>query len=224
MRIQRIHYNKILTGPNWHNITRMATNIFDTEEGQGQNAAKRKRDERGNTLNIPQTFVTPAASASDLNQETLTLNGQSLIYYKTLRKIERGLLKANHHRDFLKSHVEKGTTPRGLQANITSQIPDISTAFQLKWEQAHLDFSTNLTIVLQEYWNTRYQTLEKEKTELISEVTTKCSAKEAQDIEGLLSKLTIKPPTKEKPKVGGSKSPRSRSPNLITPSTSRTNI
>ena len=196
--------------------------------GSSSNAAKRQRTNQL-TLQVPSnpniTFHTPRGSATDLtSQEVLTLRGQALIFYKTLRKIERGILKADHHHEFLASHLEKGTTPRGLQANITSQIPDISTEFQLKWETAHLSFSTDLTTILNDYWTSRSENLKEDKDKLLTTAIDKCSEQEITDIKNLLTKLTIKPPTnKEKSKPGGSKSPRNRSPQ-ITPSTSQTNI
>ena len=141
-------------------------------------ASKRARQE--DNLTVPTTntpVISPATSFTDVNvnSEAIALNNNTLIYYKTLRKIERGILKANHHKNFLTSHLDKGTTPRGLQANITSQIPDISPSFQIQWETAHLNFSTALTTLLRDYWSNRLVNLRQQKTTLMDEVNTKCS-------------------------------------------------
>ena len=200
----------------------MASNEIDTHEGdEGGNAQKRKRF---NTLQVPTNtrFVSAANSLTDLGntQPPMVLSHLSLIFYKTLRKIERGILKARHHKEFLQQHLEKGTSPRGLQANITSQIPDISTDFQIKWETAHLDFATNLTTVLTAYWANRLTKLTAEKDQLLTKVADECTTEEHTEI----VKLTLQPPNKptEGRKTGGSRSPRNRSPRA-TSSTSQTN-
>ena len=102
-------------------------------------------------------------------------------------KKSKGLLKASHHANIMSQHIEHGTTPRGLQANVTTQIPEISTSFQMRWERAHINFANALTNLLQEYWTTR-----------TADLTTTCKNNEMTEINLLLSKITLNPTTVNK--------------------------
>ena len=96
-------------------------------------ASKRARQE--DNLTVPTTntpFISPATSFTDVNvnSEAIALNNNTLIYYKTLRKIERGILKANHHKNFLTSHLDKGTTPLHYALSRKSEFD--KSAIQIK--------------------------------------------------------------------------------------------
>ena len=180
----------------------MSTNSAATNETTTQNdanqATKRQRVNSAQEINSNPTtpFVSPTGSRTNLNEtKQVVLTDNCLIYYRTLRKIQKGLLKATHHLTIMNQHCERGTTPRGIQANITTQLPDISPTFQLEWERAHLDFASTLTRLLSTYWLERkVQLTETEtKTKLLNDIAKTCKTEELTEITDLLDKVTINP-------------------------------
>ena len=173
----------------------MASNEINDTQNEN-NTAKRQwlTPEPGNSTRNNTPFVSPNGSVTDLTKtDQVVLTDNCLVYYRTLRKIQKGLLKASHHANIMTQHVERGTTPQGLQANVTTQIPEISTSFQMRWERAHLDFASVLTTLLKEYWSTRTAELITRKEELLSEATKTCKTNEMTEINLLLSRVTLNP-------------------------------
>ena len=184
-----------------------------------ENSSKRKRlspniSTPNSSSNTP--FASPSGSQTDA-YHPVVLKADSLIYYRTLRKVQKGILRADHHLNIFQQHVENGTAPRGLQANISTQIPEISTDFQLKWERAHLEFSSILTNILLEFWQTRKATLLTTKNELLNTLKQEAKEDQTEEIMDLLSKVTLNPTNTDKAvkKVAASRSRQ----NLRTPST-----
>ena len=179
----------------------MSDNENHNDSTNDNNAAKRQRltPEPGTSTRNNTPFVSPNGSVTDITKtDQIVLTDHCLVYYRTLRKIQKGLLKASHHANIMSQYVERGTTPRGLQANVTTQIPEISTYFQMRWERAHIDFANALTNLLRESWTTRTADLTTRKEELLAEAVTTCKNNEIPEINLQLSKITLNPITVNK--------------------------
>ena len=186
------------------NMTTPTINTPPTGDDALQANKRRRSNEDPNT-----PFASPIGSRTDLTTTpAIILTDNCLVYYKTLRKLQRGILKSRHHCTLLSTHIDRGTTPKGLQANVTSQIPEISTEFQLQWERIYLDFSTKLTNSLLDYWKNRLEDLESKKTKLIKEATQLCTTVQIEEVTSLLDLIQLNPVETQKStrKVGASRS------------------
>ena len=61
-------------------------------------------------------------------------------------------MRTNHHIKYLQKCVENKLIPKALRVNIIPQVPVISSALQLQWEEAQLNFGYSLTNILLDYW------------------------------------------------------------------------
>lgn len=95
-------------------------------------------------------------------------------YFKILRKLVMTHTKATHHSTFLHDCINRRATPKGLQAKISAQIPEPDLDFTLKWEQAHWDFSRELTTLLANYYSNRAKTTEGLIAKASTELATRC--------------------------------------------------
>ena len=153
-------------------------------------------------------------------------------YYKLCRKLTLNLNKAQHHHTYLQQCIESNITPKGLQTRVPPQIPDQKSTFTIKWEQAHLEFSQNLTKILSKYYQERIEEIRLELETNKKTLQTKCNTsqfdhinniiheQEATQLQTLQNRRTKKtegpniiPPRKKRPAITGP-----------TPSTSRTNL
>ena len=96
-------------------------------------------------------------------------------YYKLCRKLALNLNKAQHHHTYLQQCIESIITPKGLQTKVPPQIPDQKSTFTIEWEQSHLEFSRNLTIILSEYYHERIEEIKQELEISKNTVQQKCN-------------------------------------------------
>ena len=59
-------------------------------------------------VDLEQTYLTP-----------IQCSDHSLFFYCTLRRVQKGILKASHHAILMQQHVQRGKSSSGLRANIT---------------------------------------------------------------------------------------------------------
>ena len=79
--------------------------------------------------------------------------------FKTLRKIGNKLEAVNHHYDLLTGMQENHLAPKGLKVRVNPTVNDLPIDLYTKWEEAHANFTSNLTNILIEHWHRKKDTL-----------------------------------------------------------------
>lgn len=110
--------------------------------------------------------------------------------YRAYRKATTAFTKSTHHKEFLTTCIDNGTTPRGLRPNIQPQVPNPNTDFILKWEEATVKYGQKLTEVLQEYWTNREETLKWEVERCNALLKERATPQEMDDIESITKQLS----------------------------------
>ena len=100
-----------------------------------------------------------------------TISENNIAKSKVLKKLHIQLTRTEHHINYLKRCERLRSVPKSLRINLTPQVPVISSALQLKWEEAILGFGITLTTILLEYWENRQRNI-KEEIETIFEKST----------------------------------------------------
>lgn len=166
---------------------------------------------------------------SDRIKLGITLKDSVVPYFKVLRKLKQTIIRSEHHSTFLQRCIDEEQTPKGLRSKITSQIPEQSIAFTLRWEDAHRRFATELTTQLCEYYKDRalisreqfQDNLEKLKELCNEETTLKITEyldRLAQDLEASLADRRTKKLQKVREDSGASRNAgatSSTSPNTL---------
>ena len=121
-------------------------------------------------------------------KETLRIPADVLPLYKLARKIAVSLTKASQHEKFLSSCVLRNIVPKGLQPNVTAQIPNNNWTFHLRWEETQLNCGKKLRDLLNTYYADRRLELTSKLDEVYTEINTKCP----QEIQDLIKTLITK--------------------------------
>lgn len=95
------------------------------------------------------------ANASPRPRASARIPDNAVPYFKSARRCLQGLLRSQHHAEYLKFCIDTNTTPRGLQAHIPPTIPEPDYNFVIEWEQAHHQFARQLTLLLLDYYRDR---------------------------------------------------------------------
>lgn len=117
------------------------------------------------------------------------IKDSTLPLYRAYRKASTAYVKSTHHREFLTSCIDQGTTPRGLRPNIQPQVPNPTTEFTLQWEEALIQFGQKLTRILLQYWTEREETTKSESERCHRLLTEKAPTTEIDDIDSIVKQL-----------------------------------
>lgn len=146
----------------------------------------------------PSTTPQPLMNNSKNNEEIPTegtenqpiiISDKNQALFKTINKITTKMEKAKHHKSFLTSHIDKGTTPRGLVPNINCQIPDISPELHLEWENTLTNTGKSLCGILINYWNLRVTTLQAQFDTYFLQLESQCNPQELTTVNRILDNL-----------------------------------
>ena len=87
----------------------------------------------------------PATRTQSLKKRILDTTSQ-------VRQSLMDMTKADHHRVVMQTTLNKGTAPKGLQADITPHIFKETELVRAEWNDAHREFSTRLTKILANHY------------------------------------------------------------------------
>ncbi|CAG2207585.1 unnamed protein product [Mytilus edulis] len=74
-------------------------------------------------------------------------------------KLNVKLVRCQQHQNYLNKCKNRDTIQKTLRINIRPQVPDTTPSFLIKWETTQIEFSRKLVGLLQEYWQTRCETI-----------------------------------------------------------------
>ena len=101
-------------------------------------------------------------------------------------KVERALVKTNHHVEYLTKCFDNQRPPRTLIPTINPQVPVRTTDLIIKWTDANIAQGLIYTKILKEYWTERQATLEAERTDLSNKIKAKTTEEQWQAVQNIL--------------------------------------
>lgn len=156
-----------------------------------------------------ETTTTPSMSTSRIGAQTNSLtnnkkrktldpptstnkiSNKSVSRFCVLRKLNIQLTRTEHHIGYLEKCISNKSIPRSLRVNLTPQVPVITSILQIKWEEAIINFGTNLTEILLEYWQNLKENLQQEISSIFVDLQKRTSVDEIDLIKDIISKINL---------------------------------
>ena len=127
----------------------------------------------------------------DTTKQTLVISDKNISTFRILRKITKGATRAQYNKQKLEKLVREGRLPKGLGVRrFPLNVPNVSLALQIRWDEAHTRLSRDLTLLMIDYWDEREQNLNKDIKDLNHKLRSEASKSEVEHIEQLLKKYT----------------------------------
>ena len=145
------------------------------------------------------TFL-PSATQSNLQlnkkrklneTSSYTISESNQAKFKVLKKFHIQRTRTNHHIKYLRKCVENRMIPKALRVNIIPQVPVISSALQLQWEEAQLNFGYSLTNILLDYWEIRNKNINKEIDSIQQLIKTSMENEEYDFMISIIDKISL---------------------------------
>lgn len=120
-----------------------------------------------------------------------TISETNIAKFKVLKKLNIQLTRTDHHINYLKKCDRLKSIPKSLRINLTPQVPVVSSALQLKWEEAILNFGLTLTNILLEYWENRRKHIKDEIESILDIIKENTEAEEIEYMTSIIDRITI---------------------------------
>ncbi|MCG8049068.1 MAG: hypothetical protein N0E48_26275 [Candidatus Thiodiazotropha endolucinida] len=120
-----------------------------------------------------------------------TISENNIAKFKVLKKLNIQLTRTDHHINYLRKCERTRSTPKSLRVNLTPQVPVVSSALHLKWEEAILNFGLTLTRILLEYWENRRKHILEEIDTILGIIKETTDAEEVEYMTSIIDRITI---------------------------------